>query len=564
MPDPVTELLRRLAETQGDTHAQSALAAEFALDAGPEEEREELRAALDAAAVLRWFDDSLLAKLLEIPQEEARRRFEKLKTLPFVERYRRRGQDLSDIHESTRLGWRKKLAQKTPELFRDLSGRAAACFAEDLTPGGRIEWIYHLLCGDPDRGASELASMDRDWSRRARTEDRYALAAALNELEETALVQNRARVWVLLVIAGTRASRGEEAQLAESALAVLGYAQDAQDLRAEAYSQALLGDVFHAQGRMQKAQKAYRRYLSITMQLALQNPGNAGSQSDLADAHNRIGIAQQAKGNLTEAQAAYEKSLAIAKKLAEEDRGNASLQSDLSAAYTCLGSLLQARTKFEEAQSQQATLAEAQAAYEQSLSISGRLAAQDPDNAGWQLALATAHSWMGSVSEARDNLIEAQASYEKAEAITRRLAEQDPGHVGLQWILSRRCGNLGNVLEVLDKLAEAKAKFGECLSITRRLAEQATGNASWQRDLAVAYTRVAALESKDGRNEAALPLYEEASRIMTALVENAPDFAEWKEDKESVDSQLARCRDLIAKAKTNAPTSKNEPPQATP
>ena len=171
----VSELMLRLKEAEGDTQAQAVVAAEFALLASPAAERESLRAALHAAAVLRWFDVPLLAAVLGSSQDEARRWFEKLTQFSFVERFPARGHEGHNVHEVTRLGWRRHLAREQLSVFRAVSARAAACFESDSTPAGRIEWIYHLLCSDPERGASELEKLDRDWSSKARPEDQYAL-----------------------------------------------------------------------------------------------------------------------------------------------------------------------------------------------------------------------------------------------------------------------------------------------------------------------------------------------------------------------------------------------------
>src|SRR5574340_1830511 len=108
-------LVQQLEAAKGDIHRQAAAAAEFLLSAEPEAKRVPLRAGLDAAAVLRWFDVNLLGKVLEISDEEARGRFEALKAMPFVETYRAQDRELHNIHESTRLGWRKRLAQGAPE-----------------------------------------------------------------------------------------------------------------------------------------------------------------------------------------------------------------------------------------------------------------------------------------------------------------------------------------------------------------------------------------------------------------------------------------------------------------
>ncbi len=135
MAELAPDFLERLTRTKGDPHAQAALAAEFALTTRPPAEHPPLRAALDAAAVLHWFDANLLARMLERPEADVARLVEALKSFTFVERYRRGAGHLHNVHEATRLGWRKRLAAEQPARFRELSARAAACFADN--PG---EW----------------------------------------------------------------------------------------------------------------------------------------------------------------------------------------------------------------------------------------------------------------------------------------------------------------------------------------------------------------------------------------------------------------------------------------
>ena len=88
----------------------------------------------------------------------------------------------------------------------------------------------------------------------------------------------------------------------------------------------------------------------------------------------------------------------------------------------------------------------------------------------------------------------------------------------------------------------------ENLAIGRRLAERDPSNAVWQRELAVTCWRIAQLEVKAGRRAAALPLYEEASRILGFLAETAPGFAQWAKEKEDVESELAQLKNKIIEA----------------
>ena len=317
----IEHLIQQLEAMKGDLHAQAAAAAEFLVSSQPEATREALRPALDAAAVLRWFDAGLLGKVLEIPEDEARARFEMASALPFVETYRGHGREGRNLHESTRLGWRKRLAREAPERFRLLSGRAAACFAGDVSVGGRIEWIYHLVCGDPDRGGTELEKLDREWSGSARPEDRYTLAAALKELEDSRLLQGRARVWALLSIAWTRVSRGEEAQLTNVAQEVLELARSLGDQRSEADAQCLLGDVLEAQGKLAEAQAAFGEYLRISRRLAEQDPTNACWQRELAVACLRMARLRRRLGSPVAALPLYEEAGRIFAALVERAPG---------------------------------------------------------------------------------------------------------------------------------------------------------------------------------------------------------------------------------------------------
>lgn len=328
--DTDAALIRRLAATQGDVQAQAAVMAAFLVTARPRPDR--LRAALDAAAVLHWFEPGLLARVLGIPADEAREGCAGLTALGFVEAYGPRDAGLFNVHESARLGWRRQLAAEAPGRFRDLSARAAGCFAGDRTPAGRIEWVYHLLCGDPERGADALESLNREWSGSARPEDRAALAWALDELAATGLVMGRARAWTLLVGAWVRASRGETAQLADTATEALRLARDCQDDPALGDAHCLLGDVRQAQGRLADAQAAFTETLAISRRLAEQDPDNAGWQRDLAVAHSRVGDILQAQGQLAWARAAFAEYVAVCRRLAEQDPGNAGWQRELAAA----------------------------------------------------------------------------------------------------------------------------------------------------------------------------------------------------------------------------------------
>ena len=525
------DFLKNLEGVKGDIHAQSALAAEFALSVRPKQDQEPLRIALDAAAVLHWFDARLLAKVLELAYKDARLRFDDLKEFAFVEHYRSELDLRCNLHESTRLGWRIKLARERPERFRDLSHHASSCFADDPTPRGRIEWIYHLLCGDPELAASELEKLDREWSG-ARPEDSSALAAALQELVETKLVDGRARARSLLAMAWARMDWENSVRLAEIAAEALGLARNTNDKSAEADAKGLEGHALEAQGELTEAHSAYNEFLTIYQRLAEQDPNNTGWQRGLAVAHSRVGDVLAAKGRLVEAQVAFDQTLTIFRHLTEQDPSNTGRQQSLARAYGKVGDMLEA----------QGRLVEAHTAYKHALRINRRLAEQDPSNAGWQQDLATAHRRVGGVLEAQGRLVEAQAVFEQALEISRRLAELDPSNAGWQRELAVAQSRVGGVLLSQGQLGKGIEAYAEYLSISRRLAEQDPSNAGWQRSLALACLRVGRIAAAANLKDIGGPLYEESLRIFAELVERAPGYIQWAEDQKVVETELAALR----------------------
>lgn len=524
------EIIRKLEAAQGDVRAQAVITADFALAVRPEEDREQVRAALDAAAVLRWFDAPLLAGLLEIGETEARALFDVLAGLSFVERFPSGAGDVRNVHDATRLGWRHRLSQEQPEVWRALSARAAARFAQDSTPSGRVEWIYHLLSADPEAGAIALQELDRAWGNTARPENRQALALALGELEETGLVAGQARLEVLLCIAEARSSRGETARLGTTARTVLELAHAVGDPRGLARAYSLSGDVWQAQGKLEKALSAFQECLVRCGALAAKDPGNAGWQGDLATAHCSVGDVLQAQGKLEEAQAEFGQYLAIGRQLVKQDSNNAGWQRKLAVAHSRVGEVLEDQRNLEDAQS----------AFEESLKINRQLAERDPSNTGWQREVAAAHSNLGRVLQARGKLEDAQAEFEEDLKISRMLAEQDPTNAGWQRDLAVSHSAVGGVLQAKAQLEAAQSALSEALAINRLLTERDPSSAEWWHELALALTNCGLNTNLSGKKQHALSFYREARNVSDHLMLIAPGFVEWEQERERLLQALAK------------------------
>lgn len=525
----ILDVLRVLREAANENPATMSLfAVDLAFPSLSKNERDELKTALLAASIPHWCDNSILAALLQISEEECAARSERLARLSVVEPFTARGNGVINVHEASRLALRKAMATGQKDRFRKLSSDAARCFENDSMPAGRVEWVYHLLSAEPERGADALESLHRDWMRIAHPEDFYALSVALSELENNGLLNGRARAWVLIVLAQARQVRGETAQLEASAQQIIELARSTGDERALGEGYALLGDALEATGKLNDSRIAYEEYLTISQRLATKYPDNAGWQLDLAAAFNRVGCVLEALGLQTEAEEAFRKDLEIGRRLVAKDPGQASWQSDLAATCSQIGGIFASQGK----------LAEARTALEESMAIRQRLADSDPSNADWQAELAEASSSLGALLESQGNLTDALKAFRKALAISKHLVAVDSHHPGWQLSLATNFNRLGGALEAQGKLAEAQAAFSEDLVISQKLAKRDPSNVEWQSGLATTYNRVGGLLEAQGKLSLAMAAYEEALSIRQRLAEQEPNNVDWQ-------SELAATYSLI-------------------
>jgi tetratricopeptide (TPR) repeat protein len=458
--DPIQDLLRRLGETQSDPGAQAALTAEFLILGRSEADREPMRAALDAAAVLHWFETELLGRMLEVTREEAQRQLKSLRAHSFVERSAEEKREYYSLQQATRLGWRSKLFRESPERFRMLSARASSCFEKDDSPSGEIERIYHLLSADQDVGSAELERIVRGWSGNQISEDRYALEMTLQELEDSGLLRGKARARSLIAIARSRFTRGISNQLPEIVAAALQQAREFGDKSAEAEGKCLEGDILQAQGGLLAAQEAFNQYLAINRYFAEQDPDNAEYQRGLAIAQSRVGDVLQALGTPEAAQIAFDQYLAISRRQAQLDPGNAAWQRELALANSRIGDVLQAQGK----------LSEAQRYFEDYLSTSRRLAANHPSNAHYRHDLVVAESRMGEILKDQEKFGASLLAVAAALENTRQLVEQDANSMAWQRDLAKIETQAGGVFLSCGLVEDAKESQNRAVTISQLIA----------------------------------------------------------------------------------------------
>jgi hypothetical protein len=176
------EQLRILQTAQGDL-AQLALASvDLLLASRPESERENVRAALEAAAVVHWCDETILAALLEIPEAEAVARLVRLRELTVIEPFPARGPGVVNVHEAIRLALRARLYAGDPNRLRALSTRAHAHFAKDNASHAVVEALYHRFIAEPKVAERECRKLYRRLTDAAEYESLLAFGGILAEL----------------------------------------------------------------------------------------------------------------------------------------------------------------------------------------------------------------------------------------------------------------------------------------------------------------------------------------------------------------------------------------------
>ena len=223
MQNQLQNRLNRLRQAQNDPQEMALIALEFSSESQQEEEREVVWKAIQASAVVHWFNFDILARLLDTPINNARDIIKKLLMLPMVEPFKAYGESNYNIHETTRLALRKRLFRENPELLSKFSKRAIEEIGNQSEPHFVIERLYHLFIASPDLATEECEKLYRRLTDSAPLKTKQILLNVLQELEATGMVGGQARAEVVLDIGWIRFEQGESIEidlLANTALSI--------------------------------------------------------------------------------------------------------------------------------------------------------------------------------------------------------------------------------------------------------------------------------------------------------------------------------------------------------
>ena len=225
----------------------------------------ELRPALEAASVLRYFNTDSLSALIDDAPDGL---YDELRRWPFT-RPRREG---LAIHESIRNVITEALRQRSPEGFRKLHERAAAHYGLLLERASgeerdRLvrEWLYHSLCADE---ASAIEDFARIAEELVRAQWVGRLRGLLNDANTYPLQEERSRLWRRYYEARLEQLLGRSV-VAEGEFAAIGNS-DSTDRRLRAYALCDLGTILATLDRLAQPDGEPRAVAVIQRSLELQ------------------------------------------------------------------------------------------------------------------------------------------------------------------------------------------------------------------------------------------------------------------------------------------------------
>lgn len=452
-----------------------------------EDERAKLREALKVAAVPHWFDETILAGLLDPPLSgEAPELAMRLRQLSIVESFPARGVRGANVHEASRRALRRDLQAHAANRMRVISSRAATIFSGADNVHSQIEALYHTFIVDPDKAAYECAGLYKLWRDNSCEEELLALANALEDILQDQTTTGLLRGNILCDVATIRFYHQPVDLTASQVKEAISHYKESfhQHRRNETEwslqkAQSLLGDVLRESRDYPAALEAYSAALEISESRAASQPDNLPRQFGLAFALERLGDLHHDQRNFVSALKAYESSVGILKRLANARAHpkHHSWERKLSASYRRMGDLYRDNGDHERSLK----------AYRDSLAVIEKLSNRSPDYLWSQHDLSAIRQKIAYELREQGQIAGALLELRKSRSILEHLVEREPKNPHWQRDLSTVLGRIAELFRENGDLPAALDACRKSLSITGQLVERDRDNSQWQRDLSISY-----------------------------------------------------------------------------
>ncbi len=176
----------------------------------------------------------------------------------------------------------------------------------------------------------------------------------------------------------------------------------------------------------------------------------------------------------------------------------------------------------------QGKLDDATAAFEQSLALTLRLVARDPERGEWRAGLADTRFWLGWVAWKQGNLAAAGEAYEAHRVAYQELVATDPARTEWQLELAYGHDNVGDVLKAQGRPRQALNHHLKSLAIFQRLVAGAPDDPDLRLELVESLHRAGKAKRALGDLRGALEHYRIRLETVQELVAQNPDHAGWR------------------------------------
>jgi tetratricopeptide (TPR) repeat protein len=363
----------------------------------------------------------------------------------------------------------------------------------------------------------------------------------------------------LLVMAGALAyvARKENAR-AEQNLHLAQNAVDAMLSSAGSKQARVAEDVPEMEEFRRELLEKARAFYSIFVK---QKPKSEEIRMEMARSHFRLGDIDRLLEKSGDAIEEYQQAIAQFKSLAADYPHEPLYRQSLANTFNWLGETLRVRTE---------TRPQAEAAYNNALSLQQVLARESPENQQYERELARTHYNRGILRYFLGHLDGSEADFREAIRLLQPLAAKEPDSPAAQE-LARAYNDLGNLLRHEDHLPEAKEFYEAAIQIHEGLTQRKPDDREYKQELAVFDNNLAMLlldqqqyDLAKQRNHRALELIEDLARPAPSLgmeLTNAQSFRCQLLETQGSGNALAECQQAfdLLEALGHAPESRNRP-----
>ncbi len=252
-----------------------------------------------------------------------------------------------------------------------------------------------------------------------------------------------------------------------------------------------IGQLLVSMGRREEAGEYYRRARHVLVQLRREFPQNVGVLRELGNCYDIQATAHKLANRLEDAQQAELDALDTLRAALELEPDHILTRHAVASTNSQLARILEMQGK----------PADALEHHRQCLTILETLVTDEPHNAAFRRSVGVTADNVGILYKLSGHFEQALSYFQRASEIAEQLLAADPNYERAQADLLRTNIHLGEAQLALGRTAAADETFRELLKLSREYAERNINDADAQRQLGVAYYKMAELEITRAKGE---------------------------------------------------------------